>query len=107
MWAKPLLDGSVAAVLLARRCGLACDCYGPCSDSKVVDAQFGFERAVGALVANLAGKDRAALSRIKHLVRTGLRGPLRDGLAMETESTLEHLAGQQAGAGIARFRGSP
>ena len=40
--------GSVAAVLLARRCGLACDCYGPCSDSKVVDAQFGYERAVNA-----------------------------------------------------------
>ena len=66
-----------------------------------------FEQAVAALVANLAGKDRAALGRIKHLVRTGLRGSLRDGLAMETESTLEHLAGQQAGAGIARFRGSP
>ena len=41
---------SAAAVLLARRCGLACDCYGPCSDSKVVDAQFGFERAVNALL---------------------------------------------------------
>jgi trimethylamine--corrinoid protein Co-methyltransferase len=41
---------SVAAVLLARRCGLACDCYGPCSDSKVVDAQFGYERAVNALL---------------------------------------------------------
>ena len=41
---------SVAAVLLARRCGLACDCYGPCSDSKVVDAQFGFERAVNAVL---------------------------------------------------------
>ncbi|NTV04487.1 hypothetical protein HGA89_06225, partial [bacterium] len=41
---------SVAAVLLARRCGLACDCYGPCSDSKVVDAQFGYERSVNALL---------------------------------------------------------
>ena len=41
---------SVAAVLLARRYGLACDCYGPCSDSKVVDAQFGYERAVNALL---------------------------------------------------------
>ena len=41
---------SAAAVLLARRCGLACDCYGPCSDSKVVDAQFGYERAVNALL---------------------------------------------------------
>jgi trimethylamine:corrinoid methyltransferase-like protein len=41
---------SAAAVLLARRCGLACDCYGPCSDSKVIDAQFGYERAVNALL---------------------------------------------------------
>jgi trimethylamine---corrinoid protein Co-methyltransferase len=41
---------SVAAVLLARRYGLACDCYGPCSDSKVVDAQFGYERVVNALL---------------------------------------------------------
>ena len=41
---------SAAAVLLARRYGLACDCYGPCSDSKVADAQFGYERAVNALL---------------------------------------------------------
>jgi trimethylamine--corrinoid protein Co-methyltransferase len=48
---------SAAAVQLARRCGLACDCYGPCSDSKVVDAQFGYERAVNALLG-LAAKPR-------------------------------------------------
>ncbi len=44
----------IAAVLLARRCGLACDCYGLTSDSKVIDAQFGYERAVNALVGLLA-----------------------------------------------------
>lgn len=65
-----------------------------------------FEQSVAALVGNLAGKERAALSRIKHLVRTGLRESLRDGLAMEMQSTLDHLAGEQAGAGIARFRGT-
>ena len=48
---------SVAAVLLARKYGLACDCYGPCSDSKVVDAQFGYERAVNALLG-LAARPR-------------------------------------------------
>jgi trimethylamine:corrinoid methyltransferase-like protein len=47
----------VAAVLLARRYGLACDCYGPCSDSKVVDAQFGYERSVNALLG-LAARPR-------------------------------------------------
>ena len=48
---------SVAAVLLARRYGLACDCYGPCSDSKVVDAQFGYERVLNALLG-LAARPR-------------------------------------------------
>jgi trimethylamine--corrinoid protein Co-methyltransferase len=45
---------SLAAVLLARRYGLACDCYGPCSDSKVVDAQYGFERMANALLGMAA-----------------------------------------------------
>ena len=48
---------SVAAVLLARRYGLACDCYGPSSDSKVVDAQFGYEHVVNALLG-LAARPR-------------------------------------------------
>ncbi|HOT23509.1 MAG TPA: trimethylamine methyltransferase family protein [Thermoleophilia bacterium] len=48
---------SLAAILLARRYGLACDCYGPSTDSKVVDAQFGYERAVNALLG-LAGRPR-------------------------------------------------
>ena len=48
---------AAAAVLLARRCGLACDCYGPCSDSKVLDTQFGFESGVSAMLG-LAAKPR-------------------------------------------------
>ena len=48
---------SVAAVLLARKYGLACDCYGPDSDSKVVDAQFGYERMANALLG-LAARPR-------------------------------------------------
>jgi len=36
---------SVAAALLARRCGLACDCFGPSSDGRVADAQYGWEHA--------------------------------------------------------------
>lgn len=62
-----------------------------------------FESELDALVANLAGKDRDALARIKALVRGGLRGSLGDGLAAEVESTLAHLAGERAGAGISRF----
>jgi trimethylamine--corrinoid protein Co-methyltransferase len=45
---------SVAATLLARRYGLACDCYGPTSDSKVIDAQFGLETALNALLGMAA-----------------------------------------------------
>ena len=48
---------SIAAVLLARRYGLACDCYGPTSDSVVVDAQFGYEHMANALLG-LAARPR-------------------------------------------------
>jgi enoyl-CoA hydratase/carnithine racemase len=60
-----------------------------------------FEAELDALVANLAGKDRAALARIKALVRGGLHGSLSDGLAAEVESTLAHLSGDRA-AGTSR-----
>jgi enoyl-CoA hydratase/carnithine racemase len=60
-----------------------------------------FENALAGLVANLESKDRDASTRIKQLVRTGLRGSLVDGLRMETEATLVHLAGE----GVARHRG--
>jgi enoyl-CoA hydratase/carnithine racemase len=62
-----------------------------------------FESELDALVTNLAAKDRDALARIKALVRDGLRGSLADGLSAEVESTLAHLAGERAGAGIGRF----
>lgn len=62
-----------------------------------------FEAELDGLVTNLAGKDRDALARIKALVRGGLPGSLTDGLAAEIESTLAHLAGERAGAGISRF----
>jgi enoyl-CoA hydratase/carnithine racemase len=64
-----------------------------------------FEPAVAALAANLAGKDPVALARAKRLVRDGLRLPLRDGLALETEAIIEHLGGAGAAEGISRFAG--
>jgi len=48
---------AIAATLLARRYGLACDCYGPTSDSPVIDAQFGYEHMVNAMLG-LAGRPR-------------------------------------------------
>lgn len=65
----------------------------------------GFEAAVTDLAANLGGKDRAALARAKWLVREGMRRSLSDGLALETETIIAHLAGRSAGAGITRFTG--
>ena len=62
-----------------------------------------FETVVDEVVANLAAKDRDALARIKQLVRRGLGGSLQEGLAMEVETTLAHLGGEGAGAGIGRF----
>lgn len=62
-----------------------------------------FEAAVTDLVTNLARKDRVALARAKRLVREGLRRPLADGLALETETIIAHLGGAAAGAGITRF----
>ncbi|WP_433799846.1 enoyl-CoA hydratase/isomerase family protein [Actinomycetospora sp. CA-084318] len=64
-----------------------------------------FEETLDQIVANLAGKDRNALARIKHLVRAGLDAPLAEGLATEVEATLAHLGGAQAHAGIDRFLG--
>lgn len=48
---------AVAATLLARRYGLACDCYGPTTDSKVIDVQFGYEHALNAIIG-LAARPR-------------------------------------------------
>ena len=45
---------SVAATLLARRIGLACDCYGPETDAKITDAQFGWEHALNATLGMMA-----------------------------------------------------
>jgi len=44
----------IAATFLARRCGLAADVYGPTSDSRVIDAQFGYECAVNAMLGLIA-----------------------------------------------------
>ena len=64
-----------AATLLARRYGMACDCYGPSTDSKVADAQFGYERALNA-ITGMAARPRF-LSGI---------GELQAGVATSLES---------------------
>src|SRR5665647_3517685 len=46
--------GSVGATLLARRHGLACDCYGADTSAPLVDVQAGYQQALPALVGALA-----------------------------------------------------
>jgi len=54
------------------------------------DAEFG--EAVDAFAERLAAKDSAALARAKRLVRDGLELPLDQGIELELETVLEHLA---------------
>ncbi len=55
VWGTPVLGLCASgATLLARRCGLACDCYGLGTDAAAVDAQNGYERALNGLLGALA-----------------------------------------------------
>jgi trimethylamine--corrinoid protein Co-methyltransferase len=45
---------SVGATLLARRHGLACDCYGPDTSARTLDLQLGYQYALPALTGALA-----------------------------------------------------
>ena len=45
---------SVGATLLARRHGLACDCYGPDTSAKLLDMQAGYQQTVPTVVGALA-----------------------------------------------------
>jgi enoyl-CoA hydratase/carnithine racemase len=58
---------------------------------------------VARVAAQLAGKDRLALARIKRLVDDGLRGSLDAGLALEREAVVAHIAGETGATGISSF----
>jgi len=64
----------------------------------------GFDALVAEVVGRLARNDRDATARTKRLVYRGLQGPLADGLALETDSVIEHLGGAAAGERVAEFR---
>jgi enoyl-CoA hydratase/carnithine racemase len=52
-----------------------------------------FESGAAEFARKLAAKDGSALARTKRLIRDGLERPLADGIALELETVLEHLAG--------------
>lgn len=62
-----------------------------------------FESGVAEFVQRLVSRDRVALAKIKRLVYEGLELPLRDGLALELSTVIEHVGNDSAGAGIASF----
>ncbi|MER7366986.1 enoyl-CoA hydratase/isomerase family protein [Nonomuraea wenchangensis] len=66
----------------------------------------GFDEAVAAFATKLAGRDRDAARRVKHLVHAGLELPPAEGLALELETVLDHLGEAAAAAGIAAFKGA-
>ena len=53
---------SVGATLLARRHGLACDCYGPDTSAPLVDVQAGYQQALPAL----GRRARAPVHDVRH-----------------------------------------
>jgi len=55
MGGPELARAAQAATLLCRRLGLPSDVYGLSTDSRILDAQFGFERAIGGLLAVATG----------------------------------------------------
>jgi trimethylamine--corrinoid protein Co-methyltransferase len=52
--AGPWASASVGATLLARRHGLACDCYGPDTSARMLDMQAGYQQAAPTVVGALA-----------------------------------------------------
>ncbi|GAA4776065.1 enoyl-CoA hydratase/isomerase family protein [Actinomycetospora chlora] len=64
----------------------------------------GFEALVTEVVERLLRTDPGATARTKRLVHEGLRLPLEDGLARETDVVLEHLADPAVAARLEAFR---
>ncbi|WP_433781497.1 enoyl-CoA hydratase/isomerase family protein [Actinomycetospora sp. CA-101289] len=63
-----------------------------------------FEALVNEVVERLARTDPQSTARTKRLVHEGLRLPLEDGLARETEVVMDHLGEEAVGARLTGFR---
>ena len=88
-----LLSGDRLSGADAHRLGLALSCWEPEE----------FEDGVAAFLTTLAGRRRDAVVGIKRLVYDGLAGPLADGLALEREAVIAHIAGEAGGVGVDAF----
>lgn len=64
-----------------------------------------FDAGVEQFVTDLAARRPDAVAGIKRLVREGLAGTLDDGLALEIDTVVAHIAGEAGGAGVSSFAG--
>lgn len=62
-----------------------------------------FETEVEKFVSRLTAKRRDAQVGIKRLVRLGSSMPLDEGLALERDTVVAHIAGETGGSGVAHF----
>ncbi|MUL67891.1 enoyl-CoA hydratase [Mycobacterium sp. CBMA 234] len=63
-----------------------------------------FAESIQAFVDTLAGRDRSALTAIKHLVNDGLTQSLGAALAAETDAVVARIAGQAGHDGVTAFK---
>lgn len=67
-----------------------------------------FDAEVEAFLTKLAGRRRDAVVSIKRLVRQGLQGSLDEGLELELQAVLHHIAGDAGADGVSAFeKGTP
>jgi enoyl-CoA hydratase/carnithine racemase len=63
-----------------------------------------FDQAVEAFLAQLAGRDRGAVTMIKRLVNEGLNQPIAQALAEETDAVVRRISGQAGQHGVGAFK---
>ena len=112
---------SVGATLLARRHGLACDCYGPDTSAPLVDVQAGYQQALPALGGAFArpctmsgigawGDTSTCLEllvvgdAIYRVALETLEAPAWDGDALDVDAIIEGVTGPSGFLGTRHTR---
>jgi enoyl-CoA hydratase/carnithine racemase len=88
-----LLSGDRISGVEAVRCGLAYRSF----------PQYDFDDGVARFVADLAQRQRAAITAIKRLVYSGLQQSSATGLDDEIAAVVAHISGQSGERGVAAF----
>jgi enoyl-CoA hydratase/carnithine racemase len=64
----------------------------------------GFDEGVETFLGRLAGRDRDAVMTIKRLVNGGLKQPIDQALADETDAVVQRICGQTGDDGVVAFK---